>query len=311
MKKKFLLLLCLALLLGLGGCAAPGGDGGAYKVLCTNFPLYDWARNLTDGVPGVEVSLLVGNGADLHSYQPSVSDVAAIQKCSLLLYVGGESDTWVADALAAAEESPRAVAMLPLLEGHLWEEQEEHDHGGETEYDEHVWLSLRNARLCCQAIAAVLSEKLPEAADRLSANEAAYDRALEQLDEQIQTGVDEAPIRTVLFADRFPFLYLTEDYGLVHYAAFPGCSAETEAGFDTVVTLADRLREEKLPAVLVLEGNDRRLAATLQQTAGVRVPVLELHSMQSVTREQAAKGASYLEFMQNNGQALLQALGVR
>ena len=160
MKRGILFALCLALLLGMGGCAAPDEGAGGFRVLCTNFPLYDWVRELTDGVPDVEATLLVGNGADLHSYQPTVADVASIQECDLLVYIGGESDAWVAEALAAAEGSPRAMAMLPYLDGHLMEEHEDHDHGGETEYDEHVWLSLRNAQLCVRALAQALAQAM-------------------------------------------------------------------------------------------------------------------------------------------------------
>ena len=309
MKRGILFGLCLALLLGMGGCAAPDGGTGGFRVLCTNFPLYDWVRELTDGIPEVEAALLVGNGADLHSYQPTVADVASIQECDLLVYIGGESDAWVAEALAAAEGSPQAAAMLPLLDGHLMEEHEDHDHGGETEYDEHVWLSLRNAQLCVRAVAQTLAQALPEAEARLTANADRYCGALAALDARTAAAAEDAPVRSVLFADRFPFLYWMEDYGLHYDAAFPGCSAETEAGFDTVVRLADTLRGQRLPAILVLEGNDGRLAATLQETAGVQVPVLELHSMQSVTREQAEKGASYLAYMERNCQTLLQALG--
>ena len=148
----------------------------------------------------------------------------------------------------------------------------------------------------------------PAHAEDFAANAAAYTERLAALDGEYQAAVDASPVHTLLFGDRFPFRYLVEDYGLDYYAAFPGCSAETEASFETVAFLAGKVKELDLPAVLAIENSDHRVAETIAQNAGNGAKVLTLDSMQGVTSKDAAAGTTYLSLMESNLEVLKQAL---
>lgn len=322
--KKILLLSAALLLSGLlSACGKEAGTAASEKrfsVVTTIFPEYDWVTNvLGDEADNAEVAMLLDNGVDLHSFQPSADDIIRISTCDLFIYVGGESDSWVADALKeAANQDMIVLDLLELLGDSAWEEElsegmeAEEEEEGEAEgpeYDEHVWLSLRNAAVFVSAIESALSEIDAEHAAVYGDNAAAYLEKLKTLDEAYQAAADEAAFRTLLFADRFPFRYLTEDYGLDYYAAFSGCSAESEASFETITFLAAKVDELGLPSVLTLEGSDGRIAETVIEAAESRaVKILTLDSMQSTTSEDLKNGASYLGVMEKNLEVLKEAL---
>lgn len=305
-RKAFSLLLIAALLLSLCGCgaSAPAASGDGLSVVVTIFPIYDWVVQLCRDLPA-DVTLLMDTGVDMHSFQPSAAEIVLVSTCDLFVYVGGESDAWVEDALAEAVNPDMIVLDLmdilgdkavqeELSEGMTGEAEEE------PELDEHVWLSLRNAQIFCGAIAEALAALDPAHASAYAANAVSYGAELALLDEDYTAAAEAAAYDTLLFADRFPFRYLTDDYGLEYYAAFAGCSAETEASFDTIAFLSGKLAELRLPAVLVIDGSDGRIAETIADSAGVNVPILTLDSMQSVTAQDIAGGASYLTIMQQN-----------
>ena len=313
MKQKIYALLALVLFaLPLTGCGGqPEKDG--ISVVAAIFPEYDWARQIIGDCAGVQLHFLVDDGVDPHSFQPSVADMVTVSDCDLLIYGGGESDKWLEDVLAEpANKSIRSIALLPLLgEKAHTEEIVTGMQGSETEEeaDEHVWLSLRNAALFCDAITQALCEMDPGQAEHYQANLDAYLKKLSELDEAYRQTVQAARKNTLVVCDRFPYRYLTEDYGLHYYAAFPGCSAETGASFETVVFLADRVRELEPNALLVTETGDQQLAKTVAENAGrADMAVLTLDSMQSISAQQAAK-VDYLSVMEQNRLVLEQALG--
>ena len=303
-----------------GAASAPGGgDETTLRVVATIFPIYDWAREVLGQVPGVELVWLQDTGVDMHSYQPTAEDMLLVSSCDLFLYVGGTSDNWVDDALQeAVNQNMEVVSLLDVLgDAARLEEltegmQDDHDHDGhdheDAEYDEHVWLSLRNAEVLTGAIADAMGRLDPAHAEDFAANAAAYTERLAALDGEYQAAVDASPVHTLLFGDRFPFRYLVEDYGLDYYAAFPGCSAETEASFETVAFLAGKVKELDLPAVLAIENSDHRVAETIAQNAGNGAKVLTLDSMQGVTSKDAAADTTYLSIMESNLEVLKQAL---
>ena len=338
MRKKFrilaaLLAVCLGAVI-LSGCAGspssapsvPAGDaageGKTLQVVATIFPVYDWARQVVGDLPGVELVWLQDTGVDLHSYQPSAADLLNLSSCDLFLYVGGESDSWVEGALQeAVNPNLQALSLLDVLgdkarpeeltEGMQAEDDHDgHDHDHEEETaDEHIWLSLRNASLLTGALADALGRLDPDNADAYAANAAAYQEQLAALDAEYQAAVENASASALLFGDRFPFRYLADDYGLEVYAAFPGCSAETEASFETVAFLAGKVDQLDLPAVLTIEGSDQRVARTIiQNTAAQDAALLRLDSMQGTTAQDAAGGASYLSIMESNLAVLKTAL---
>lgn len=313
MKKRFLIILS-ALALLLSGCAQPQSHK-KLQVVAAIFPEYDWVRQIAGDDDSVELTLLVDDGVDPHSFQPAVSDMVTAANCDLLIYGGGESDQWLTK-LEATNPNREALVLLPLLGAQAHREEvvegmEAHEEGeteDDAEMDEHVWLSLRNASLFCQAITDALCRLNPGKADTYRANLAAYQQQLDALDNDYRSAIDASPNRTIVVCDRFPFRYLVEDYGLSYYAAFPGCSAETGASFETVVFLSDKVKELGLNALLVTESSDGRMAKTVAQNAGCAdMPVLTLNSMQSVSGE-SAKSLDYLTVMSENLRVLKQAL---
>lgn len=315
-----------ALFSGCGSGATPIEEGAdKVSVVCTTFPQYDWVRNLLgDAAEEFEVSLLVKNSADIHNYQPSAQDMIAMKEADLFLYVGGESDAWVEDIMKAdgalSDKSVSLVAALgdkSLVEEIVEGMEHDHEHGHEKDHehadellDEHVWLSLENAEILCQYISGRLQELAPDEAVVIAENTATYVKELHELGVEYQELVDESAHNALIFGDRFPFRYLTEDYDLEYYAAFAGCNAEVEAGFDTIIGLAGKVDELKVPCVLVIDGSDKSLAEAILQAAGDKdKEILTLDSMQSVSWEDILRGANYLDIMKTNLEVLCKALG--
>jgi len=347
--KKIFLILAVFSALTTSVFAAKAKKTDKLKVVTTIFPEYDWTREIIgDNAKNVELTLLLGNGVDLHSYQPSIQDIAKISTADIFIYVGGESDSWVKDALKnATNKNMKVINLLETLgdkvkaeevkEGMQAEEEEEHEHHhdgnhdedededdhnheaedhhhhhhdeDEVEYDEHVWLSLRNAKILCAEIAAALCEKDPANAASYKANLAAYTASLDALDAKYAAAVKAGSKKTILFGDRFPFRYLVDDYGLDYFAAFVGCSAETEASFETVIFLAKKVDELGLNTVLKIESGDGKIARTIiQNTKKKNARVLTLDSIQSTTAKQAKAGTTYLKIMEVNLSVLTEAL---
>lgn len=319
-----LILACtasLGMLTGCGSTPLTEKDSGKLKVVTTIFPEYDWVRQiLGDKADDADITMLLDNGVDLHSYQPTADDIVKIADCDLFLYVGGESDGWVNDALAGASNQDRKVINLldvlgaqvkeeETVEGMETEEEDAAADADDPEYDEHVWLSLKNAETLCEAIANALEELDEQNKDTYAANLTAYTDQLAALDAAYQTAVDTGKRKTVLFGDRFPFRYLVDDYGLSYYAAFAGCSAESEASFETVSFLAKKVDALALPCVLTIEGKQHKIAETIvQNTKAKNQPILTMDSMQATTSEDVANGTTYLGVMENNLGVLKQAL---
>ncbi len=339
MKMNRILAVILSLAL-LPACLGAGAAANEKKlsVVTTIFPIYDWTREIAGSNGHTDITLLLDSGVDLHSYQPTAADIMKIASCDVFIYVGGESDEWVEDALKEAVNPDMAVISLleilgddvrteEIVEGmehehdhgedhdaeghdHDGEDHEHHDeHEHEEEADEHVWLSLRSAQKLVSAIALKLGEADPARADDYQAHAAAYCGKLSALDVRYTEAVGQAAHKTILFGDRFPFRYLADDYGLTYYAAFSGCSAETEASFRTIAFLAQKVDELGLPAVLTIEGSDHRIAQTvIQTTKEKKQKLLTLDSMQGTTAADVQAGVSYLSIMEDNLLALSEAL---
>lgn len=319
MKKITALLLALFMLVGvLAGCGKQNDTNQTDKlsIVTTIFPEYDWVREiLGDKADNAEITMLLDNGVDLHSYQPTADDIVKISDCDLFIYVGGESDEWVEDALRnAANGNMKVINLLEVLGDSVKTEEivegmQEEEYEYEEEADEHVWLSLKNAKMLVRVISKALQELDPNNKDIYAANADAYVKKLSALDAEYQAAVDAASNKTILFGDRFPFRYLVDDYGLRYYAAFVGCSAETEAGFETISFLAKRVDELKLPCVLTIEGAQHKIAETIvRNTTTKNQKVLTMDSMQSTTTQDVKNGTTYLSVMEKNLSVLKEAL---
>jgi zinc transport system substrate-binding protein len=276
---------------------------------------------LGDRADDVNLTMLLDNGTDLHSFQPAVKDIMKVSSCDLLIYVGGESDQWIEDALESAQNKDmKTINLMEVLGDSIKEEEtvegmqeSEHDHDHEDEeekeYDEHVWTSMRNAEVICDAIAETLEEMDPENKEIYQSNAEVYKEKLSALDEGYKETVNNANQKTLVFADRFPFRYLVDDYDLSYYAAFSGCSAESEASFKTVTFLAGKVDELGVKSVLTMEKSDDRIAQTvIENTKAKDQKILQLNSMQSITSEEIADGATYLSVMEDNLGVLKEAL---
>lgn len=325
MKKIIKLLFVVCVVLTLGACTKKSvteasedtnaASSTKIKVVATIFPEYDWVREVAkDKLSNIDLTLLLDNGVDLHSYQPTAEDIKKISECDLFIYVGGESDRWVEGALKEAvnknmvvvnlmETLGEAVKEEEVIEGMQEEEhphdEEEHDHE-DMEYDEHVWLSLRHAQIFTSTIAESLGKLDKENATVYEANAKAYNEKLAALDVEYANVIDASSNKSILFGDRFPFRYLIDDYGMTYYAAFVGCSAETEASFATVRFLAEKVDEKGLN-VFTIENSDQKIAKTIiENTKNKDVKILTLDSLQATTLEDVGKGTTYLKVMETN-----------
>ncbi|MBQ7916283.1 MAG: zinc ABC transporter substrate-binding protein [Firmicutes bacterium] len=310
MKKIFIVFVMILLL---AGCTAQVEEGDKLTVVAVNFPGYDFARQVCG--EGAEVIMLVKPGMESHSYEPSPQDMILIEQCDLFIYAGGESDEWVKQLLESVHNDMGVISMLDCVEGleeehihHGWEEHmhEHHDHNHD-ELDEHVWTDPANAALIAHEIAHVMAELDPTEADTYEKNAHAYNEKMLELDQQFQEIVDGANRNVLIFADRFPMRYFTHRYELEYYAAFSGCSHETEPSAATLVFLIDKVREEQIPVVLQMDLSDGRTADTVcAETGAVK---RTFYSGHTVTAEQLENGITYEELMRMNLDVLKEALG--
>lgn len=316
MKKTFKIFLsiftCLALIsasLSFSSCKKSDEDGNV-SVLCTVFPIYDWVANIAKDVEGVTLSLLVDNGTDMHSFQPSFADMAEIKQSNVVIYVGGESDKWIEDALdgdtvaiklsAIDGISLYGISSESIAHGH----DHEHDHEHPESYDEHLWLSVRNAVTSCKYISEALENIDKNNAHTYQENTKSYTDKLDGIDQKLSDICANAA-SPVVFADRFPFVYLFNDYSVQYYAAFEGCSTDTNADFDTVIRLSEKIGEYGCRYVLTTESPIKELAEkAISESNQTEIEVLALDSMQSITAEKIEQGCSYLEIMEQNAAVL-------
>ncbi len=322
MKKIFAVLLSLVLVAAtFAGCSAKeskNDEATKLKVVSTIFPIYDWTENIVGEDIHIDHTMLLSSGADLHNYQPTADDIIKISTCDVFIYVGGESDSWVHDTLESAQnKNMKTINLLEVLGESAKEEeivegmQEEGEHEEEEspEYDEHIWLSLENAEKCVKEIARTFAEIDKEDASDYYVNSKAYCDELVELDIKYDEAVESAKNKTLVFGDRFPFRYLTDDYGLTYYAAFVGCSAESEASFETISFLAKKVDELGLTKVMKIESGDGKIAKTIvENTKKKNQKILTLDSMQSITDKDLKEGATYISIMESNLEVLKEAL---
>ena len=315
--KKYLCTLFAALtaLTLLIASACDFSSDGKLHIVCTIFPQYDWVRELTEGADNVEVTLLEDSGVDLHNFQPSAADKVSILNSDLFVYTGGESDDWAKTLLENADKDVRSLDLIEALGDRALTEEEgieesgEHDHEHEDEVDEHIWLSVQNAKVLVSAISEALCGADEDNAALYRENCKNYLIELNELDEAFEETVSSAKRTVLVFADRYPFHYLAHDYGLTCYAAFSGCSAESEASFATILALVRHVEENSLPYVMVLESSTQGIAKQVIDNTGSKDQgILVLNSLQSVTREDIGNGATYRDLMKEDLAVLKTAL---
>lgn len=310
--KIFLFIIVMALLTG---CGTQEVKTDKLSIVCTTYPQYNWLEQIIGkDNSSIQLTLLLDNGVDMHSYQPTAKDMMMVSSADLFVYIGGESDNWAKDAIKEAVNKDMVAINLmdalgerikteEMVEGMQGEEEEE------PENDEHIWLSLKNA----MQLTSVLSDavqKLDSANAKIyQDNTKAYLEQLSNLDKQYEQMVKNAKLNTIIVGDRFPFRYLVDDYQIHYYAAFVGCSAETEASFETITFLAGKVDEIGTSSILAIDGSDEKIAKTIKEnTKSKNQKILKLNSMQAVKKEQMENGFTYLKGMEENLTVLKEAL---
>lgn len=289
-------------------------NDGKLNVVSTVFPSYDFSRQI--GEDKINLTLLIPPGGESHTYEPTPSDIIKIKNADVFLYTGGENDTWVKNVLDdVGSEHTAVVAMMDCVETveeehvegmQVYEHEHEHGEDEEHEKDEHVWTSPINAIKISRVIAETFAEKDKENAEFYKNNFLEYEKELKQLDSDIRNVVDNAQRHTLIFGDRFPLRYFADEYGLEYFAAFPGCSAESEPSAKTVSFLIDKVRQEKIGVVFYLEFSNGKCAQTIAEESGAKT--LLFHSCHNVTQDEMKRGETYISLMRKNLENLKIAL---
>ena len=304
MKKIRAVTLCAIMLCSLlASCTSQREEKGEYpRITVTSHVVADWTWNILQSAYDiVQINLLADEGKDMHNFQPAAADMRIIATSDLVIYIGGESDKWIEDALKNVGSRAKAIRLMDVVEGHGEDHHSDHDHGA----DEHIWLSFENAIKSVEIIADALCVLDAEKTETFKENKTEYTAKLDSLYAEYKNAAESAKFNTLVFADRFPFVYLVEELGIDYAAAFPGCSSETSASFETVISLARIVDEKGLPCVIVLENSEGIAKTVIENTTAKNAQILALDSMQIMSDEDF----DYLAVMQKNLDALKIALG--
>ena len=320
MYKKFIFISLAIILCFVSGCTNKNSvnkeivEDNKLNIITTNFPPYDFVRQI--GQDKVNVKMLLKPGEESHSYEPTPKDIKDIQNSDLFIYIGGENESWINDILnSMGDNKPDTLKLLEtvptveeeIVEGMEDEHEEEHNH---TEHnhtiDEHIWTSPKNAIIIVEEITKILKIKNSENTNFYDENANNYIKELNNLDLKFKEVVENGKRNTILFGDRFPFRYFADEYGLNYYAAFSGCSTETEASPKTVGFLIDKVKEENLPIVFTIEFSNGKIANSISEATGAKKVLL--NSGHNITKEQFESGVTYLSLMKENVEILKEAL---
>ncbi len=291
-------------------------DDGKLKIVTTIFPQYDFVRAIAGGTGAVNVRMLLSPGEEVHSYEPTPLDIKEIQNCDLFIYVGAENDVWVDRILEnMGDKRPETLRLVDLtetvaeesVEGMMEEKGHDHEESREEEADEHVWTSPVKAAEITEAIAQKMAELDPANADDYLANAQDYEAKILDLDAQFRQIAENAERKILVFGDRFPIRYFAEGYGLDYFAAFPGCSSESEPSASTLAFLIDKVREEQIPVVFSIEFSNGNIARAICESTGAVQRTY--NSCHNVTKEQMENGATYVSLMSENLETIREALG--
>lgn len=286
---------------------ADNKDSQKLKIISTVFPPYDLARQIAGD--NADISILLPPGSESHTYEPTAKEIIEIQNCDIFLYIGGENEQWAEKIISSNKtDSVKTVKLIDcvktLEESDLHEEEHHEEHSHET--DEHIWTSPKNEQLMLTAVYDAICEADPENKAVYTKNKDSYNGQLSELDKAYKEAVDNAKNKTIIMADKFPFRYLAEEYGLDFYAAFSSCSDESEPSAAAMTSLISKIKELKIPVVYYLEFSSTKVADTLCSETGASS--LMLHSCHNVSKEDLEKGISYVDLMKQNLENLKTAL---
>lgn len=305
MKRITALIISILLTFSLIGCTGQNSeDDGTVSIVVTAFPHYDFARHLTMGVENVEIKMLIPPGSEVHSYEPSPSDILAISTCDMFIYTGGESDTWANSILeSSGNDSMKIISFMDICtpDGNI-SEHEEHNH----EYDEHVWTLPLFSETICEEIAGALCDIDKKNADVYSKNLSDCIEEFSALDAEFSDIMSSAKRDSIIVADRFPFTHFANHYGLKYHAAYPGCSSSTEPSASVIAELSEQVKHENIHYVFTIEFSNQKIAKNV--IYGTNAEILTLHSCHNVTAEEFKSGITYCDLMKQNAANLRKAL---
>lgn len=318
LKISLSLFLIITSALFFSSCSVPSSNenlNGKLKIVTTIFPQYDFARQI--GKDKVSLKMLVTPGGESHSYEPTPQDIAAVSECDIFICVGGESDVWSNVILKSIDTTNIAVIKMmdcvetveeEISDGMTEKLPTENEEEEEIEYDEHVWTSPKNALAISSAIEKAMISSDEKNADFYKANFEEYAEMLNKLDNEFREAVSKAENKTLIFGDRFPFRYLFDEYGLKYYAAFPGCSTDSDVSAKTVMFLIDKIKENKLSTVFYIEFGAKKIADTISSETGAET--LLFHSCHTLSKEDFEGGITYIELMYKNLENLKRGLNI-
>lgn len=282
-------------------------DSEKLKIISTVFPPYDLAKQIAGD--NADISILLPPGSESHTYEPTAKEILEIQNCDIFLYIGGENEQWAEKIISSNKsDSVKTVKLIDcvktLEEADLHEEEHHEEHSHEA--DEHIWTSPKNEQLMLTAVYDAICEADPENKAVYTKNKDSYNEQLSELDKAYKEAIDNAKNKTIIIADKFPFRYLAEEYGLDCYAAFSSCSDESEPSAAAMTSLISKIKEQNIPVVYYLEFSSTKVADTLCSETGASS--LMLHSCHNVSKEDLEKGISYVDLMNQNLENLKTAL---
>ena len=316
MKKTTKIIIILIVVIGISlgiilGVNKAKESNEKVSITTTNFPAYDFARAVAGDE--ADIKMLVKPGAETHDFEPTPQDIIDIKNSALFVYTGGESDEWIEGILEDIDiNKTKLVKMMDVVEVveeetvEGMEHESHHEHEEEAEYDEHVWTSPKNAIKIVDAIKDELSKISPRNETLFADNSKIYIDKLSELDQKFQDIIKAGNRKTVVFGDRFPLRYFVDEYNLNYYAAFPGCSDQTEASSKTVAFLVDKIKNERIPVVFKIEMSSGKLAETISNETGAKV--LEFQSAHNISSDEFNAGVTYVDLMEHNLSALKEAL---
>ncbi|MDU1772307.1 MAG: metal ABC transporter substrate-binding protein [Dialister micraerophilus] len=305
---------------GLTACSNQDkADAHKLKIVTTNFAEYDFARQITGDK--ADVKMLLKPGAESHSYEPSPQDIKTIQDSDLFVYVGGDSDEWVGDILESMDKKPNTFKLMDavdlmeeevkegMVHEHHHDDEHEHEHeehADEPEMDEHVWTSPVNAIKIVEKMSAEIIKLDPNNADTYKKNTEEYIKKLQKLDGEFREVVNNGKRKEIVVGDRFPFLYFVKEYGIEYYAAFPGCSKDTDTNPATIAFLTEKVKEDNIPVVFHIELSNEQMSKAIAEATGAKSELL--NAVHNISDEDFKKGVTYIDLMEHNVEVLKEAL---
>lgn len=296
-------LILFIIIMPLSSCETVENKG--FLVVATNFPSYDFAKNIIGDMGSVE--LLLPPGGESHTYEPTAKDIVKISECDVFIYTGSESDAWVEKILSSLSKKPAVIRLTDFVTLCKTEHEEHEEHKGHShEFDEHVWTSLKNSKKIVEGIADRFCEINPDFADSFKKNAIEYIEEIDALDRDFEELFESAARHTIVVADRFPFTYFVRDYNLSYYAAYHSCSEDAEPTPAVMAELIDAVKTEEIPVVFYIEFSNKAVCTAVSEDTGAKARLL--HSCHSVTKEQLENNIRYIDLMLNNYEALKEAV---